>query len=115
MLGAPRHAALLRCPRSFDFGNASAASSFVSWVFTRSRAHCERLVETQAVDGCSVVDDEEVGRNDYLTYCERVYLNPTTGLGPDWDNLLPARLYHVRVDGERDSDVRTAHRTKAYT
>lgn len=32
-----------------------------------------------------------------LTYCERVYLNPVTGTGPNWANLLPARLYHVVI------------------
>jgi len=91
---------------SFEF---NTSSTFATWVFTRNPWHCARLLETRpdggaaeqraVVDGCSVVDDEQVHRDGHLTYCERVYLNPATGLGPDWDNLLPARVYHVRVSG----------------
>ena len=39
-----------------------------------------------------------VARGEYLTYCERVYLNRVTGTGPNWADLLPARLYHVVVE-----------------
>ena len=83
---------------SFEFPTVSAAEPFVSWAFTRNPVHCAWLRSHAAVDGCSVVEDEHVARDGTLTYCERVYLNPVTGLGPEWDNLLPARLYHVRVE-----------------
>ena len=83
---------------SLDFPHT--ASRFVTWVFTRNAAHCAQLMEggvLPVVDGCSVVDEADVPHHGYLTYCERVYLNPKTGLGPEWDKLLPARLYHVQL------------------
>ena len=45
-----------------------------------------------------MVGEAEVRRDGFLTYCERVYLDPASGRGPEWSHLLPARLYHVRVD-----------------
>ena len=78
---------------SFDFG--MEPTPFVAWAFTRNPRHCSQL--NGVVHGCSIVWDEQVPRDGYLTYCERVYLNPASGLGPDWDKLLPARLYHVRL------------------
>ena len=88
---------------SFDFPPVSAAAPFISWAFTRNPLHCGWLRGSHAaVDGCSVVEDEHVPRDGFLTYCERVYLNPATGLGPDWDNLQPARLYHVQMEGEEE-------------
>ena len=95
---------------SFDFdsngsenqGNAPTSSAnimtkvFVSWVFTRNPIHCERLMELDStIDGCTVVQAKDVPLDGYMTYCERVYLNPTTGLGPDWNSILPARLYTI--------------------
>ena len=62
---------------SFDFPK----DPFVTWAFTRTSAICEQLGE--AVAGCSVVEDDHVERAGYLTYCERVYLNPITGTGPE--------------------------------
>ena len=67
-------------------------SGFVSWAFTRNPKHCHRLAETKAADGCSVVLDEHVPRDKYLTYCERIYLNPATGTGPDWADIVPVSL-----------------------
>ena len=81
---------------SFEF---NSTAPFVSWVFTRNAKHCEVLHRAGAVDGCSVVETSQVTREGYLTYCERVYLNPLTALGPHWDQLLPARLFHI---GEGD-------------
>lgn len=80
---------------SFDF---NTTSQFVSWAFTRSAAVCKRLEAAgDAVHGCSVVDEAHVPLDGYLTYCERVYLNPVTGLGPHWDDLLPANLYEFEA------------------
>ena len=36
-------------------------------------------------------------REGFLTYCERIYLNPVSGLGPDHANLLPAKLYQLKL------------------
>ena len=85
---------------SFDFPSlAQHQQKFITWVFTRNPAHCSWLSsEAGAVDGCSVVEDSHVSRNKFLTYCERVYLNPVTGTGPDWADLLPARMFHVRLN-----------------
>ena len=87
--------------RSSDLSGGSAllpnAESFAVWVFTRSRWHCDTLAYVRLVDGCSVVNEDDVPIGGHLTYAERVYLNPVTGLGPDWDHLLPARLHHVRL------------------
>lgn len=83
---------------SFDF---NSTANFISWAFTRNAEHCARLERSGAVDGCTVVEESHVPREGFLTYCERVYLNPVTGLGPHWDDLLPARLYHVRLDPSR--------------
>ena len=47
-----------------------------------------------AVDGCTLVTDAEVQRGSFLTYCERIYLNPVTATGPDWADLLPATTRH---------------------
>ena len=77
---------------SFDF---DSSADFVSWGFTRSAAHCTALMAAGALDGCLVVDASHVGRDSYLTYCERVYLNPATGTGPSHADLLPARLYTI--------------------
>ena len=40
----------------------------------------------------------DVPRDAYMTYCERMYMNPVTGTGPHWDNLLAAQLYQIRLD-----------------
>jgi len=77
---------------SFDF---DSTADFVSWGFTRSAAHCTALLAAGALDGCSVVEASHVGRDSYLTYCERVYLNPATGTGPSHADLLPARLFTI--------------------
>ena len=76
-----------------DGGSGGEAADFVTWAFTRNPAHCATLGE--AVDGCTVVQEHEAARDGYLTYCERVYLNPATATGPDWADLLPARLFHL--------------------
>ena len=62
---------------SFDFPQ----HRFATWAFTRNAEVCEQL--GQAVAGCSLVEDSHVELAGYLTYCERVYLNPLTGTGPD--------------------------------
>jgi hypothetical protein len=54
-----------------------------------------------SVDGCSVIDESQVAVGGYFTYCERIYLNPATGTGPDWQDILPAALYRVSLP--RDS------------
>ncbi|KAL3906704.1 MAG: hypothetical protein SGPRY_010451 [Prymnesium sp.] len=106
---------------SFEF---NSSSNFVAWAFTRSRATCEQIDrgegagEGRAVDGCSVVDEQQVPRDGYLTYCERAYLNPLTGRGPLWSDLLPARLYRLRLPSTNfnrpDETVETAS-TASYT
>ena len=63
-----------------DGGSGGEAADFVAWAFTRNPAHCATLGE--AVDGCTVVQEHEAARDGYLTYCERVYLNPATATGP---------------------------------
>ena len=55
-----------------------------SKAFTRNPEHCTQLEAASVVDGCSVVLDDHVGRDGYLTYCERAYLNPVTATGPNW-------------------------------
>ena len=88
---------------SFDVNLSSRSSSrFISWVFSRSHVHCSALrgvVGGPVVDGCTVVDASEVPREGFLTYCERVYLNPLTGRGPEVERLLPARLHHIWLKG----------------
>jgi len=85
---------------SFDFpSEAQHQQKFIAWAFTRNPAHCSWLnSHASTVDGCAVVDDSHVSRNKFLTYCERVYLNPVTGTGPNWADLLPARMFHVRLN-----------------
>eukprot|EP00435_Cladocopium_sp_Y103_P049365 s542_g14.t2 len=77
---------------SFDFPEALP---FVSWAFTRSSELCDQLGSLPNV-GCTVVEERHVATNGFLTYCERIYLNPTTGTGPHWDDLLPARLFQLQ-------------------
>lgn len=81
---------------SFDF--PPSRDLFVSWAFSRNPDHCERLTAARAVDGCTVVLEEAVKLDGYLTYCERIYLNPVTATGPDWSDVLPARLYHFTLN-----------------
>ncbi|CAK0795980.1 unnamed protein product, partial [Prorocentrum cordatum] len=73
------------------------AGTFVSWAFTRNPRHCSDLLRASAVHGCSIVEDSQVVRGAYFTYCERIYLNPVTGTGPNHADILPARLYHINV------------------
>lgn len=61
---------------SYDFpADALAAVAagergpFITWAFTRNQAHCSQLLEAKAVDGCSVVTDQHVNRDDHLTVC----------------------------------------------
>lgn len=84
---------------SFDF----EASPFASWAFTRSTELCDQL---STPIGCTVVEERHVASNGFLTYCERIYLNPTTGTGPHWDDLLPARLFQLKR--RRKSPTETA-------
>jgi len=77
---------------SFDF---PSQSRFVSWAFTSNPEHCTLMMENKAVDGCSLLAETEIRQSGYLTYCERIYLNPATATGPHWADILPARLYHV--------------------
>ena len=84
---------------SFEFstdGDGTVESEFITWVFTRNPEHCRSLEGT--VNGCSVVLESDVPRHAYLTYCERMYMNPLTGTGPHWDDLLPARLFAIKLD-----------------
>ncbi|CAB9501839.1 expressed unknown protein [Seminavis robusta] len=74
--------------------NNNPQSPFLSWAFTRNPDHCTAL--KNLVDGCTVVSEQDVKLEAYVAYCERLYLNPITGTGPDWNKVLPARLYHVR-------------------
>ncbi|CAJ1431126.1 unnamed protein product [Effrenium voratum] len=74
---------------SFEFPE----ERFISWAFTRNPAHCHHLRDS--VHGCSLLD-AHVSRESFLTYCERIYLNPVTGTGPNWSDLLPAHLFHLR-------------------
>ena len=103
LVPAPAHAAALSKTRmsiratsigvtSFDLP-AERENPFWTWAFTRNPSHCARLAG--AVDGCTLVTDAEVQRGSFLTYCERIYLNPVTATGPDWADLLPARLHHI--------------------
>ena len=42
----------------------------------------------------------QVAKGVHFTYCERVYLNPATGTGPLWADLLPARLSRLRLPAD---------------
>eukprot|EP00913_Durusdinium_trenchii_P029778 g27904.t1 len=82
---------------SFDF---RPEEPFVSWAFARRPELCEELFTTEkttVLHGCSVVQEDQVHPESFLTYCERIYLNPVTGTGPHWDDLLPAQLYQVKL------------------
>ena len=74
---------------------------FVSWVFTRNQDHCA-ILHKNGMHGCTVIEDYHASTNSYITYCERIYLNPLTGTGPDYQTLLPARLFHIFVDPIED-------------
>lgn len=52
----------------------------MTWAFSRSLEHCSLL--GKSVDGCSVVE-QQVRPEQFLTYCERIYLNRETGTGVD--------------------------------
>eukprot|EP00434_Breviolum_minutum_P039856 symbB.v1.2.035399.t1/scaffold4703.1/size36139/2 len=79
---------------SFEFRE----EPFVTWAFTRTPDHCEVMSNSGSVHGCTVVENKHVTMEGFLTYCERIYLNPITGTGPHWTDLLPARLFHVQLD-----------------
>ena len=83
---------------SFDFGDLH--SDFIAHAFTRNSKICERLlsVSADAPIGCSVIEDSVIKRPNFFTYCERVYLNPTTGTGPDWKMLVTANLYRLKIN-----------------
>jgi hypothetical protein len=74
--------------------NNNHGAPFMAWIFTRNPDHCTTL--SQFVQGCTVLEEREVARHEYFAYCERLYLNPVTGTGPDWNNIVPAQLYHLR-------------------
>ena len=73
-----------------------SSSPFFSWIFTRNPEHCEQTRQLQLVQGCTVLDEKELPRDSYFAYCERLYLNPVTGTGPDWKNIVPAQLHHFQ-------------------
>mmetsp|Transcript_423 Transcript_423/g.1085 ORF Transcript_423/g.1085 Transcript_423/m.1085 type:complete len:953 (+) Transcript_423:294-3152(+) len=95
-----------------DSADAHRNRHFVSWAFSRNPVFCDRLLagsaaaaatedgneNTVVVDGCTVVEASDVPLGGYMTYCERVYLNPVTGLGPDWNAILSARLYTLDLE-----------------
>ena len=77
-----------------DDENDDDDAPFLAWIFTRNADHCTTLSEF--VQGCTVLQEREVPRHGHFAYCERLYLNPVTGTGPDWNNIVPAQLYHLR-------------------
>jgi len=87
--------------------NNSSNNPFFSWIFTRNPEHCRTT--RHVVQGCTVINDQEVSRDSYFAYCERLYLNPTTGIGPDWDTILPAQLYHFQNVQSRPVDQKAYH------
>ena len=75
---------------SFDFGENRESEQFVRIAFTTSPEHCKRLGGT--VDRCEILDGV---KNGHFTYCERLYLNPASGTGPDWENIVAAQLHVI--------------------
>jgi len=107
---------------SYDFLGGSehgpSSSLFVAWVFTRNPNHCriirqqqqqqqqqpQQLSSRRRLFGCTVINKRHISSSRYVTYCERIYLNPLTGTGPDYDSILPARLYRLFLeDGDRNN------------
>jgi hypothetical protein len=93
-------------------------SVFATWVFTRNPDHCRILSISRSSPaplqhlrryGCTVIDSGRLSiSNKYVTYLERIYLNPLTGTRPDYENILPARLYRVVLEDpnkERNSYI----------
>ena len=109
---------------SYDFLDGSehddddglSSSLFVTWVFTRNPNHCrvikqqqqqqqqhpQQLPSRRRLFGCTVINKRHISSSRYVTYCERIYLNPLTGTGPDYDSILPARLFRLFLkDGDK--------------
>mmetsp|Transcript_24329 Transcript_24329/g.36081 ORF Transcript_24329/g.36081 Transcript_24329/m.36081 type:complete len:852 (+) Transcript_24329:171-2726(+) len=84
---------------SFDFPEKER---FVSWVFTRNPDHCKTLKE-RGIHGCSIITERQASLKSYITYCERIYLNPLTGTGPDHSTILSAKLFHIKLDSKQES------------
>ena len=74
---------------------------FAAWVFTQNPYHCKILSRHHLRYGCTVIDSTHLSSsNKYVTYLERIYLNPLTGTRPDYDSILPARLYRLFLEDE---------------
>ena len=86
--------------------NSSPTLPFAAWIFTRNPHHCKVLANHRY--GCTVIDSSHVSSsNKYVTYLERIYLNPLTGTRPDYDNILPARLYRVMLNWESKETLKS--------
>jgi hypothetical protein len=92
---------------------ANASSLFATWIFTRNPDHCRILSIASSSSsspdhlrhGCTVIDSSHLSSfNKYVTYLERIYLNPLTGTRPDYDSILPARLYRVFLGNANDEE-----------
>jgi hypothetical protein len=103
-----------------DDDDGPSSSLFVTWVFTRNPNHCriikqqqqqqqqqqhpQQLPSRRRLFGCTVINKRHISSSRYVTYCERIYLNPLTGTGPDYDSILPARLFRLFLkDGYRNN------------
>ncbi|KAL7545331.1 hypothetical protein ACHAWF_008682 [Thalassiosira exigua] len=76
--------------------HSNNTSPFFSWIFTRNPSHCKNIQQLNSIQGCTVMDEKEVPRDAYFAYCERLYLNPITGTGPEWNTILPASVHHFQ-------------------
>ncbi len=86
--------------------NNSPTLPFATWIFTRNPHHCKGLAHHRY--GCTVIDSSHFSSsNKYVTYLERIYLNPLTGTRPDYDNILPARLYRIMLNWESKETLKS--------
>ena len=84
-----------------EYHDKSKSGPFFSWIFTRNKYHCETL--SDLVDGCSIISEQDLPLSKFFAYCERLYLNPVTGTGPDWSYIVPAQLYHIQNISEHST------------
>lgn len=88
----------------FQFSNIN--TTFGSWDFTAKPDYCARILQISnygnadseqisTVNGCTMIMEHYLSQKHYMTYCERVHLNPITTTGLDWNNIIPVKFNHI--------------------